>query len=142
MVGVNGLVSCKQDEPGSNTSSDFCKAIVIDAVRFEEATTDEYTLSEVQVRGDSLLMTVEYGGGCGAIDYELLTQGYFAETNPVQLAIRLWLEDNDPCEALARQSICLDLSPLASLYRDDYQNSHGTIVLHLQGYEDELEYTF
>lgn len=145
------LLSCRQEEPvghrladtlHSGNSSDSCQAIILDKTQYETAAVEAYQIVEAVVEEDLLKLTVQYGGGCGTVNFELLTNGAFMESYPVQLPVRLSFQDNDFCKALLQEQVCFSLSALGELYRNSYQTQHGTIVLHLQAYEGNLTYEF
>ncbi len=91
---------------------------------------------------DNLTLSIQYGGGCGEVKYELFTNGLFMESNPVQLRIVLSFADSDPCEALLFEDITFDLKPLADHYKESYQSETGTIILRLEDFEEPIHYDF
>lgn len=89
-----------------------CEQVIIDSALFSEVPGDDFDFVDVTVTGDSLEMTVQYGGGCGAICAILLDSGLVAYSNPPQRFVRLSLGDNDPCEALLTEKLTFDLTKL------------------------------
>jgi len=150
LIGIGLMPSCQKDKFIYNAMSDtaipngnnHCKQIIIDQSQYDSAPIDDYTINDVNIENDSLKLTVQYGGGCGTTNFELLTTGFFMESNPVQLNILLSFKDDDPCEALIQEQICFDLSELTNLYNDSYRTNKGTIILWLQDYTDQLIYVF
>lgn len=65
-----------------------------------------------EVKGDSLKLIVQYGGGCGNIGAKVVTVASILKSNPPQRDIRLLFHDNDDCEALVSKEILFDLTPL------------------------------
>jgi hypothetical protein len=129
-------------EPDDMDYTKGCQQLIIDESKYNAASTDDFTISKAFITGDSLMVNVQFGGGCGTTDFSLLTDGLFMESNPVQLNLFLSFTDQDPCEAAIQKVICFDLSNLATLYNDSYQTSGGTIIIHLNNYDNILGYDF
>ena len=129
--------------PGDDNSNgkSGCTGIVISESQYNSAETDEYIVNKANITGDSLMIEIQYGGGCGPVGYELYTDGLFMESNPVQLNILLAFADDDPCEMVVKKNLCFDLSDLASYYNDSYQSTGGTIILRIQDFNN-LTYNF
>ena len=145
-AGMVIIFSCKHDDMLKNLEplggEHSCKNIIIDESQYDTAPRDDFMIKDAIIKNDSIILMVQYSGGCGAISFELITEGYFMESNPVQLDILLSFEDEDPCEAAIQEQICFDMTKLAKLYKDSYLANQGTIILRLQGYADNLEYIF
>lgn len=76
-----------------------------------------------EVVGDSLDVTVRYGGGCGNHRFHLVTSGPAMKSLPPKQAVNLVHETTgDPCRALIRNTHRFDLLP----YR---MSPHGTTVI-------------
>ena len=116
--------------------------IVIDETKLNSIESDEFAISSASVQNDSLKVVVQYGGGCGLATFELITDGAFMESDPVQLNVTLSFDDKDDCEAYITKEISFDLRNLAQHYQNSYQLSTGTIIIHLQNYSGELIYSF
>jgi protein involved in sex pheromone biosynthesis len=116
--------------------------IVIDEDTYNAIENDEYSIVNAYIEGDSLQIKIEYGGGCGTVEYSLITDGIFMESYPVQLNITLSFKDNDTCEALIRKTTTTNLSNLADYYSSLYHNDHDTIIIHLEGYNETIIYSF
>jgi hypothetical protein len=103
---------------------------------------DELTIENAVINENILKLTVRYGGGCGTTRFELFTDGAFMESNPVQTNITLSFKDEDLCKALLTQELTFDLSKLATLYCNSYQQPTGTIILHIGDWPDSITYSF
>lgn len=103
---------------------------------------DPFYLNNAKVLGNDLLVDVSYGGGCGHVNFTLVSGGIFMESDPVQTNIYLNLEDSDPCEAFITKQLVFDLSELAQRYRESYQVSHGIIMLNLRDFSEPIPYVF
>lgn len=116
--------------------------IIIDHSDCTPSADPDLKIEDARLEQNNLKITIRYGGGCGTVNNELLTCGYFMESNPVQLSVFLSHEDNDPCEALVKKEINFDLSPLIDLYEDNYRDRNGVIILRLNGFEESLRFEF
>ncbi len=152
-----GFSACKNDKNEPTNSFQFPKAqtlqndsvsvgndfkITIDESKFNAAVVDEFSLLNAFIENDSLKVQIQYGGGCGVAKFELITNGLYMESNPVQLNVLLSFVDEDDCEAAITKWVCFDLSNLAGHYKNAYQVSDGTIIIHLQNHEPDLTYSF
>ncbi len=149
IISLSGFYACDTDLtdssfiPGDNEPNNKvkCESITISESRFISAESDEYVVMDSKVYNDSLMIEVQYGGGCGPIDFELITDGLFMESNPVKLNVILAFDDEDPCEMAVKKNLCFDLSNLATYYNDSYQTTEGKIVLRILDY-NTITYNF
>ena len=135
---INGAFIPGDDNPNEKLA---CVGIIISESQYNSAETDEYIVNKANITGDSLMIEIQYGGGCGPVGYELNTDGLFMESNPVQLNVLLAFADDDPCEMVVTKNLCFDLSDLANYYNDSYQSTGGTIILRIQDFNN-LTYNF
>jgi hypothetical protein len=119
-----------------------CEQIMIDESKYNSAIIDDFVIQNAFIANDSLMVLVLYGGGCGTTDFNLLTNGLFMESDPVQLDVLLSFVDQDPCEAAIQKLLCFDLSNLIVLYNDGYQTTEGTIIIRLRDYDNNLGFNF
>lgn len=104
---------------------------------------DPLTIASALIEGDLLVVEVSYGGGCETHDIGLCWDGSFAESDPVQIWVDLSHDAHaDPCDAIVQEQRTLDLEPEKLAWQQSYQSQHGTILIHLDGWDDALEYTF
>jgi hypothetical protein len=93
---------------------------------------DGLSVYPLYVAGNSLALTVRYGGGCFAHSWKLCHSGVFEPTFPLQTA-RVWLVDttgaNDACDAIIEEQMVFDLGPLAQTYNVTYQTGGGAIAV-------------
>jgi hypothetical protein len=93
---------------------------------------DPVSINTAEIRGDSLELSVQYGGGCRDHEFGLVTNGIFAESYPVQTWVKLAHDANgDMCKALVSSVLRFDLSPLKALYNNAYQTNTGIMVIHV-----------
>lgn len=85
------------------------------------------------IENDTLTLTISYSGGCASHDFDLVTNGSFMESDPVQLIVALTHDDNgDTCEAYPTERYSFDLEPLKTRYQEAYGMDEGSITLHLR----------
>jgi hypothetical protein len=127
LAGTPGAVSITQDPTDPQQSGPR------DAVQIQAARID----------GDTLRLTVQYGGGCRQHVFRLVAASVFLESLPVQSLLVLGHDaKGDPCRALVRPDLAFSLAPLAEAYRRSYRTQTGTIDVRLQGWTTALRYTF
>ena len=102
---------------------------------------DSYRPGDAGIVGDTLRVTVSYGGGCADHAFTLVLADAFQMMDPPRLPATLAHQANgDPCEAWLTETLEFDLTPLKELH-----GGTGTVVLALvfaDGTERELRYTF
>ena len=81
---------------------------------------DAFTLGEVSLDGNSLLVDVTYSGGCAEHDFQLfISPATFLESNPVQANLWLQHENNDDaCDGIVSETLRFDLTPVLDLHRE------------------------
>lgn len=109
-------------------------SVVSNAV-YANAPNGDFQLDRVEITGDSLLVSIRYGGGCGDVYMKLLTSDMVMESLPVQRNIKLSFKDKDDCEAFLFRVFTFDLKP-ARVY------GNNSVVLKLEGWDTALEYTY
>jgi hypothetical protein len=150
VIAVGLLLGCQKNSSTSNNLDENLLSlkdgastnIIIDETEFNSTNSDPYTISNACVESGSLKLTVCYRGGCGTARFDLLTNGVFMESNPVQLDVLLSFADNDPCEKIIQRKLSFDLSNLAEHYYTNYLIENGVVVLRLKNYSGYLEYSF
>lgn len=100
------------------------------------------TIEGISVGNDELLVAVGYGGGCEDHVFTLCWPDQsFMESDPVQVTLELFHEDNDDaCDMWIEEEISLDLAPLRQAWTEAYGSEHGSIVLHLGGFDASFDF--
>jgi hypothetical protein len=94
----------------SGTASTNIPIIDVRADYTWPGSTDPFTLNEVKVEGDNLMVTVTYGGGCKDHVFQMHSKGQFMKSLPPQLSLYLEHESNDDnCRALITETFNFDL---------------------------------
>ena len=76
---------------------------------------DGYTLEDLVIEGNVLVLTVQFTwGGCKEPEFKLMWDGLFMKSNPPQVALVLYLEKEDSCEAnyIITKKLKFDLTPI------------------------------
>ena len=101
---------------------------------------DAYQLDDATIAGDTLTISVSYGGGCEVHEFTLIASEAFMESDPVQLGISIVHNANlDFCERWVEEVYHFDLTPIKAMYREAYQQEAGTVVLNLEGAPEDVD---
>jgi hypothetical protein len=105
--------------------------------------SDPVTINTAEVKGDSLWMTVSFGGGCRGHTFLLLGGGPWLESYPVQTGVRLSHESNDdPCDAMLSRTLKFDLVPLKVAFGNAYGPGPGIVRINIGGFRSSVLYTW
>ncbi len=147
------LIGCDSDKKNSDDAGplNLCDISVtgnpsitlVDEFNMDDWDRDPYTFSKVYINGDLLYLETRYGGGCELHDFSLVASSGFMKSNPVQSEVLLTHNDNnDGCEALITRTLIFNLSPLKEIYLQRYPDATRTIILLIEGWDDNIEYQF
>jgi|JI6StandDraft_1071083.scaffolds.fasta_scaffold10416_6 hypothetical protein len=103
----------KKSTPQIADSAALIKTIDINEAYQPFDKTDPFTTLSSRINGDTLLIEVQYGGGCEEHKFTLHTNKMWMKSLPPQL--NLWLEhdsSNDMCRALLTETLKFDIKPL------------------------------
>lgn len=92
-----------------------CGKISICKCNLDTIQTNEYGIENAEIKNDTLILYVNYGGGCGKVNFELFTNNFFLEPTTQKTFFFLKLEDNDACKAFIHQKITFDLTPYKNM---------------------------
>jgi len=137
------LISACGETTYTQNPPPFSDCLIEDGDAIVPSTGDSYDIEDgAQIKGDTLHVTVGYGGGCEAHEFSICwPDASFLESDPVQANLTLFHNANgDSCEAYLSEEIELDLTPLRLAYEDSYGTSEGTIVINFD--EEQIPYTF
>ena len=127
------IVGCDNSITPEETCSD--NKTILSHELFLNGPNDGFLFDEVIIENDCIKLTIQYGGGCGDVEANLIDSEAISKCNPRQRDIRLAFKDNDSCEALITKEYIFDLSPI----RIDNVNK---ILLNLTGWDKQLEYNY
>ncbi len=98
--------------------------------------SDAFSYGSVQIQGDSLLIAVQYSGGCKAHEWNMYTTGTYSKTFPPKIEVYLHHTSNqDFCKALLRETLIFDLKNIR------YEGSKE-VEIQLNDFIDFLNYQY
>ncbi len=98
---------------------------------------DAFSITDCMIEENTLIMRVQYGGGCREHDLRLFMQPTFMESYPVQAALYLQHDAHrDMCEALITEEVRFDIRKISWLYYRFY-NGYDDIILNIYGYFED-----
>jgi hypothetical protein len=105
--------------------------VVIDPGAGFHTLLDDTRIRKFAVEGNLLTMDLEFSGGCREHEFEAITNGGFLESLPPQLRVFVRHDANeDPCDALVRERVAFDLTPIAELIKESLADDlAGPIIL-------------
>lgn len=118
------IFSCKKKQEVSSTQSIAApvmqedKDLKVMPLRIDKelqlpVNSDDCSIGKMEVIGDSLIMEVSYGGGCQIHEFELLTNGMYGKSLPMQLNLYLRHNaNNDMCRAYFTKRIAFSLQAI------------------------------
>lgn len=141
------VVPGPDSQPQSIDGADFgisprpCHGAIAPAVMIasplEEIPQDSYTLLELHLRGDILMLKVGVSG-CGPDHpFTLFVSSNFMESRPVQTVALLAHDDLDEmCDGYFERTLAFDLAPLRQAYIEAYGHP-GEVVLRFRDFAGE-----
>ncbi|MGB1074712.1 MAG: hypothetical protein ACPGYK_00880 [Flavobacteriales bacterium] len=98
--------------------------------------THPFELLDALVLGDSLVIEVQYGGGCAEHDFSLLSRGPLMKSMPPKQMLQVvHYTTGDPCRALVVERQAFDLTPWRASPR-------GVTVIVLENWQTPLNYEY
>lgn len=129
-----GICKHKKQNPDQTNPSTMITASIGET----DQTSDNFSITDVRVKGNTLSIDVNYSGGCEEHQFEMVGSKNIAKSLPPIRSIQLVHKANgDKCKKLVMQTIEVDIKALAHK-----QESGDKIFLTLDGWKDRIEYTF
>jgi len=121
------LVNASDDITVLTSDDAIPKPIIIGVP--DDYSNDWTVINNASITDNILNLDVQYLGGCNDASFELVTDGIFLESYPVQLRIEL-RHDSGTCSILPvpSTSLAFDLQPLKDLYQDAYGKSENEVI--------------
>lgn len=143
------VVACNR-APTSDTTADGAlqgvesQVILGDAAAGVTTRGDPFqVVGEPRIDGDTLFITVQFGGGCARHEFRLLGGRIFLESEPVQAPLVLHHDANgDNCRALLTRDLRFDLTPLKEAWQRSYGARAGRMRVTLPALRLDLLYAF
>jgi hypothetical protein len=129
------MISCTNDDDNSSSLLESLDVIRVEENLFVNAPNDGFEIINASISDNNLNITIVYGGGCGNIYYDLVTGNDYLETIPIQKNIRLAFDDKDNCEAGIELELSFDITQIQL-------SSNDSIILNLDKWEDQIEYSY
>lgn len=97
-----------------------------------------FKISSVQIIGNSMILEVNYSGGCKEHDFKMIGSNMIAKSMPPIRSIKLIdTTTDDMCKKLEIKNITVDISALA------YKKESGSeIYITLDGWDQKIKYVF
>lgn len=101
---------------------------------------DQFTLHEARMEADTLILDIQFGGGCGKHEFLLVGNHRLLKSSTPQTDMVLAHDANgDACDAALSRTLRADVSPLrAAMRRLGMQ--HATVVINVAG--TSVDYVF
>lgn len=130
--------SCSKDDDDSSPTEITCDSIseVIAEEDFNGIDTSNYVVSEVQLNGNCLEITIG-SSGCDPELWEmnLYSVDAFYNIYPLERAVKIELINNQECLAVFDKTISFDLTP----FQIDGQNE---LPLNIEGWDEQIIYEY
>ena len=100
--------------------------------------SDMYDIESAKIVGNSLFMVVTFSGGCAEHKFKFVGSPMIMKSLPPKRSVKLIHDKNgDYCRSLVTKTLEIDLTNIAH-----EQTSGSELVLLLDGYKGELNYTY
>lgn len=138
LLTVTFFVSCSDDDSSDDINDTSCDLLaeIASTEEFNNTSTTNYSITEVQLDGDCLEFTIS-SSGCDPDLWEmnLLSTNSFFTVFPLQRAVKLKLINDQACQAVFQKTLAFDLIP----YQIDGQNS---VPLNIEGWNEQVTYEY
>lgn len=110
LISVLSILSCQKDTLQKSENCDYL--VTMSAQKYNNTQSDNYSISNAEINGDCLSITV-VASGCSGDTWtvELFDSKAIAESLPVQKYFRLKLINTELCHALISKTYSFDLAP-------------------------------
>lgn len=123
------IIACEFGDPNGNDNNNNQIIIVDDLSAVKKYADDNAKLNHAILIGDSLKLSVSYGGGCKTHIFKLIGVLCITECFPARVDVYLSHDaKNDGCEAYITEELVFDIAPLRERYANIYQDD-GPIQL-------------
>lgn len=103
-----------------------------------EMSTHKTTITNAEIKGNKLIVSVSYSGGCKEHSFQLVGSESIAKSMPPIRSVQLvHTGEEDLCKAMIMKNLEFDIRGLA--YK---QEAGSEIYLKLDGWDQQLKYTF
>ncbi|HXJ98755.1 MAG TPA: hypothetical protein VNJ50_07900 [Gelidibacter sp.] len=131
------FISCSKDDDNSlkETSCDFV-AEVVSVEGFNAINTSNYIVTDIQLNGDCLKITVS-SSGCDPEPWKinLYSVNSFYTVYPYQRAVKIELINNQDCLAVFQKTVSFDLTSFQL-------NGQNNLPLNIEGWSEQIIYKY
>lgn len=123
------FASCSSDNQ-INTDQE----VIISETLYNQTNTDNFTIEEAVIVGDSLKVSIQ-SSGCDGSEWlvKLVDSGAIAESYPVQRFAKISLKNEELCDAIVTKEYSINITPL---------RVEDQLYLNLEGWDSQLHYDF
>ncbi len=117
-----------------NDESECDEDVILSEARYENDSSDSFSITNMRISGDCLFITIS-SGGCDGSTWEvnLIDSEAIAESYPCQRFLKLTLKNEEECDAVPSREISFNIE---DLQLDDY----NTVILNISGESITYEY--
>jgi hypothetical protein len=102
----------------------------------QEFMSTVFTFKDVMINGDTLIVNVQYSGGCGDHKFEIKKNGFLMKSLPPKQPVQIiHLSTVDQCRSLINEDLKFDISSFRG-------TPHGTTVLLLKNWTSDIIYSY
>ena len=125
-------ISCDSSGPLGIPNPDlFNNVILFDDFNSIKLEKDPLRITKTRIEKDSLIINIEYSGGCTKHEFQLFIGKWILKSNPPQAELYLSHNSNgDMCEAYIRREIKFDLYQLKNWFGNS-MNLKGVLILRI-----------
>lgn len=136
-ISIAILLSCKTSKEITDTSIPKDPELMATIGEFPK-TSDPIKIDSVQIKGNKMIVSVSYTGGCGNHIFNLIGSSQIAKSMPPIRTVKLFhTSENDNCKKMITRNLHFDISELA------YKKEAGSeIYLAVEGVNEKIKYTF
>jgi hypothetical protein len=124
------LIACDEKNDNTNLQNE---TVFIDNNLYQETTTNNYTITDVQLEGHLLTIKIS-SSGCSANSWKaiLVDANEILESDPIQRNIKLSLENNEACLAVFEKQFTFDITILKEEFSE--------VIFNLEGWNHQIKY--
>lgn len=133
------IFSCKSQKNAKNSTIETNSETMLKATIGDiETPSDLIQITGVTISGNIMSIDVNYSGGCGEHNFQLIGSENIAKSLPPIRSVKLvHIANGDACRKLEVRTLVFDISDLTHK-----QEAGSVIYLTLDGWKDRIEYTF
>ncbi|MFA5806010.1 MAG: hypothetical protein WC879_15340 [Melioribacteraceae bacterium] len=125
-------IACDSLGPLEMPNPDLSNTVILfDDINSIKLEKDPLHITKTRIEKDSLIINVEYSGGCTKHDFKLFIGKWILKSNPPQAELYLSHNSNgDMCEAYIRREIKFDLTLLKNWFANSMKLK-GELILRI-----------